>query len=51
LEFGKVDRLLEKDSKNVLIFASSTELVSGLDISETIKFPEGEIAFRVYKLK
>ncbi|MDD5415730.1 MAG: glycosyltransferase family 39 protein [Candidatus Daviesbacteria bacterium] len=50
-EFGKIDKLLNKDSKNTLIFASAKELLPDLNPSEIINFLDGEIAFRMYKLK
>src|SRR3989344_8270203 len=50
-EFGKVSKLLEKDSKITLIFASAEEPILNLNPSNIINFPDGRIAFRVYKLR
>ncbi|MBU1000865.1 glycosyltransferase family 39 protein [Patescibacteria group bacterium] len=50
-EFGKIGKLLEGDSKNTLVFASGKEFIPNLSPSGIINFLNGEIAFRVYKLK
>ena len=50
-EFGKIGKLLEKNSKNSLVFASKEEMISNLNPLATINFLNGEVAFRVYELK
>lgn len=49
-KFGKIKDLINKDSKNTLIFAIEKEKISNIDPINTIKFPNGDIAFLVYKL-
>lgn len=50
-EFGKINTLLNQESKNTLIFASAKELISNQNFLEIIDFLDGETAFRVYQLK
>jgi len=49
-EFGKINKLVTKDTKNSLIFASQKEKLMDVNPFDTIKFLNGETAFWIYKI-